>query len=56
LDKEIKQDDRRQELLERNRAAACRSRQRRKVQVQTIQDQNAKLLAANKSLAQVRET
>ena len=45
---------RRQELLERNRAAASRSRARKKQMVQNVQEQNTKLVAANKALVQVK--
>ena len=46
-------DSRRQELLERNRAAASRSRARKKQMVQNVREQNTKLAATNKALVQV---
>jgi len=47
-------DERRQDLLERNRAAACRSRAKKKNQMKNFQEQNSKLVAANKALVRVR--
>lgn len=45
-------DSKKQMLLERNRAAAFRSRVKKRVHVETVKEQNAKLLAINKAQSQ----
>ena len=53
-DSELESEDlKREQLLERNRAAAIRSRARKRIQVQNVQEQNTKLIALNKALIQV---
>jgi hypothetical protein len=49
-------DDRKREMLERNRAAASRSRMRKKDQIKNVQELNSKLVASNKALIQVHSS
>ena len=53
-DSELESEDlKREQLLERNRAAAIRSRARKRLQAQSVQEQNTKLVALNNALIQV---
>ena len=47
------EEQKREQLLERNRAAAIRSRARKRVQVEKTQEQNKKLATINKALVKV---